>query len=314
VHPFRPAIFQGQRQKGDYFEGWYYKQSHTNFKGSLAFIPGMSLGKDPHSFIQVIDGHSGKSWNQRFDLDEFEYQNSPFQVRIGKNIFSKDQINLDLPEHSIRASLQFSQRTPYPWKPWSPGIMGPYTFAPFMECYHGVLSLDHTIEGQIEMPDGRRDFNGGRGYIEKDWGKSFPESWVWMQGNLFEEPGTSFMLSIARVPWRKHYFTGIIGFVLSEKKIHTLATYKGCRIIESSHNAKGVQLLLAQGNTKLRIQLFHKEAAPLKAPAKGKMDRIIKESVESEIRFELHKGNKRIAEGHSTHCGSEICGHMESLL
>ncbi|MCK7537696.1 MAG: tocopherol cyclase family protein [Marinilabiliales bacterium] len=30
------------------------------------------------------------------------------------------------------------------------------------------------------------DFSGGRGYIEKDWGHSFPSAYVWMQSNHFQ--------------------------------------------------------------------------------------------------------------------------------
>ena len=32
----------------------------------------------------------------------------------------------------------------WPVKVTSPGAMGPYAFVPFMECYHGVVSMDHT--------------------------------------------------------------------------------------------------------------------------------------------------------------------------
>lgn len=56
----------------------------------------------------------------------------------------------------------------------SPGIMGWYAWVPTMECYHGVVSLDHAISGKLMIEDQAHDFNGGRGYIEKDWGKSFP--------------------------------------------------------------------------------------------------------------------------------------------
>jgi tocopherol cyclase len=41
---------------------------------------------------------------------------------------------------------------------------------------------------------GRRvDFSGGSGYIEKDWGRSFPRAWIWAQSNTFTQPGTSFL-------------------------------------------------------------------------------------------------------------------------
>ena len=63
--------------------------------------------------------------------------------------------------------------------------MGPYTFAPFMECYHGVLSFDHTIAGSLAVDGQELDFTGGHGYIEKDWGQAFPKAWIWTQSNHF---------------------------------------------------------------------------------------------------------------------------------
>ena len=35
-----------------------------------------------------------------------------------------------------------------------------------------------------------------RGYIEKDWGKAFPHSWLWLQTNHFTQPGTSLSASV----------------------------------------------------------------------------------------------------------------------
>ena len=51
--------------------------------------------------------------------------------------------------------------------------MGPFSYLPLMECYHGILSMDHNISGSIDYNDQTIDFNEGRGYIEKDYGKSF---------------------------------------------------------------------------------------------------------------------------------------------
>ncbi|WP_243392439.1 MULTISPECIES: tocopherol cyclase family protein [unclassified Mesotoga] len=30
------------------------------------------------------------------------------------------------------------------------------------------------------------DLTGGKGYIEKDWGRSLPDAWIWMQSNNFD--------------------------------------------------------------------------------------------------------------------------------
>ena len=81
-----------------------------------------------------------------------------------------------------------------------------------MECNHGLVSFDHSLEGTMAI-DGREvDFEGGRGYTEKDWGKAFPAGYVWMQTNHFERSGTSFV-AFANLAesgsWRRESWTSV---------------------------------------------------------------------------------------------------------
>lgn len=46
--------------------------------------------------------------------------------------------------------------------------MGPFSFVPFMEYYHGILSMDHNIEGSLEHNGKIISFDQGKGYMEKD--------------------------------------------------------------------------------------------------------------------------------------------------
>ena len=75
--------------------------------------------------------------------------------------------------HRIKGALDFRGITPWPVTPLSPGAMGWYAFVPGMECYHGVVSFGHSIEGKLELDGETVDYTGGKGYTEKDWGRSF---------------------------------------------------------------------------------------------------------------------------------------------
>ena len=48
-------------------------------------------------------------------------------------------------------------------------IMGWYYKLPFMECYHGVVSLNHDLKGSLNLNNIHYHFDDGKGYIEKDW-------------------------------------------------------------------------------------------------------------------------------------------------
>ncbi len=73
----------------------------------------------------------------------------------------------------FKGEVEFSNQVPWRKKWYSPGIMGPFSFMPFMECYRGILSMDHSIKGSLTIDGEEIDFHNGRGYMEKDWGARF---------------------------------------------------------------------------------------------------------------------------------------------
>jgi tocopherol cyclase len=62
----------------------------------------------------------------------------------------------------FKGEVEFSNQVPWRKKGYSPGIMGPFSFMPFMECYHGILSMDHSIKGSLTIDGEEIDFNNGR--------------------------------------------------------------------------------------------------------------------------------------------------------
>ncbi|HEX6888153.1 MAG TPA: tocopherol cyclase family protein [Candidatus Nanopelagicales bacterium] len=215
----RPAGFHGQGHlrrhahgrapRGSYFEGWYVKLVSADRRTRLALIPGVFLSEDgriAESFVQVLDGMTGATAYHRFDLAEFEAAPDRFAVRVGPNHFDASGVRVDLP--GLRADVRFGPPVAWPVTVREPGAMGWYAWVPTMECYHGVVSLDHGLAGWIETEAGRADLVGGRGYLEKDWGTAFPRGYVWIQSNHFATPGLSLVASTALIPWRRSAFRG----------------------------------------------------------------------------------------------------------
>ena len=88
--------------------------------------------------------------------------------------------------------------------------MGWYAWMPFMECYHGSSRSGHGLSGSLELDGEELNFDGGRGYIEKDWGQAFPSGYVWMHSNHFADPSVSLMASVAIIPWLRGSFQGLL--------------------------------------------------------------------------------------------------------
>jgi tocopherol cyclase len=321
---WNPSWFQGSREKKQYFEGWYFKNVSKEGDHCWSFIPGISLvGSDTHSFVQAINGTTGETWYFRYAAEDFQFSSSGFYITVGPNKFSRDGFELDIQkgENRFFGKVQNHGVSLFPATLSRPGIMGWYRYMPFMECYHGVVSLDHKLSGDLQINGKEISFEDGRGYIEKDWGSSMPKAWIWMQSNHFEQPGASFMLSVARIPWIGKTFTGFLGFFRYNGKTITFATYTGAKIRKMEYSDRETWIEIQSGKINLQVhgtqsELHGKRAGKgnLKAPVLGNMDRVIHESVDAEISVKLTAADGEILfHGKGTSAGLEMVGDMELL-
>jgi tocopherol cyclase len=291
---YKPEVFQGNLKKKNYFEGWYYKHVSKDLSKVWSFIPGVSLTrKDPHSFIQVIDGISGQSEYVNYPLADFKWNKKKLYLKIGDSEFTEKWINLKIENENILVAgrIDFHNITKYPKTLFSPGIMGWYSFIPFMECKHGVVSVIHDLSGTISLKKDMIDFNGGKGYIEKDWGTSFPEAWLWIQANNFNDNSTSFNFSVAKIPWLCRFFIGFISFLYFKKKFYLFSTYNNSLITQMKHDSESVDLTMKSREMSLKVRVLKSLFSELRAPVSGNMSRRIKESIDSEVILSLFDKN-----------------------
>lgn len=308
---FHPEIFQGKYKRKYYFEGWYYKLIDQSMEHAIAIIPGISIGKnreDSHAFIQVL--YNGRLVHYyRFDRKEFHYHTKKFAVRIGENYFSDKQLRLKLNDGKLKliGSLTFKDILCLPKSLYLPGIMGPFTYIPFMECYHGIVNIHHNIIGSLKLGDKRIDFTDGYGYIEKDWGRSFPKTWIWLQSNHFNNKDATIMFSAARIPWFGSSFPGFISFLRLGDKLYLFATYTGAKLIRLDYGKGILTSVIQDRNYRLDLVVTQMHGGELKAPFSGRMERTIIESINSRVQIRFYKrSGELLFEGTGTHAGLEI--------
>ena len=290
MNVFKPELFQGSLKKNNYFEGWYFKHVSKDLDQVYSFIPGISLNPDnPHAFIQVINGLTGETNYIEYPVSEFSFNTKYFRVEVGGSVFTADSmvLNINSPQIKVTGRLSYSGSVKYPSSVFAPGIMGWYSFVPFMECKHGVVSVTHRIDGTITLDNRQLDFSGGKGYIEKDWGKSFPESWIWLQSNNFENSDACIMMSIAKIPWLGSFFTGFLGFLYFDGKFFPFSTYHKSEITDLGLANEKLTVSFRSKKYHLKIIASLKQSGILLAPKSGKMSRRIKESVDSELEVVL---------------------------
>jgi len=312
---FNAEQYHGWGKTKRYFEGWYYKVLNAKEDKAFAFIPGVAMDENggQQAFIQVLDGKKLTAAYHKYDFKQFKPQTGTFEVEIANNFFQRDKIELDLP--NIKGQLTFQNQIPWSSTWYSPNIMGPFSFVPFMQCYHGILSMNHTIQGALEIDGETIDFTGGKGYMEKDWGRSFPSGYIWMQTNHFSEDGISLKSSVANIPWMGTSFIGYIAGVWLHDRLIEFTTYNFTKLRKSFANQDRVELVMENKNYLLEI-LAHREAATsLASPIAGFMDGRIEESMTARIDVQLtdKKNQKILLEDTGRNAGLEVAGRIADI-
>lgn len=294
---------RSRHKRHKYFEGWYFK--HQNADTVLALIPGQSVDEHggKHPFLQII-------WNENsfwMDFNEEDYQVNlkKRKMKLGENVFSSQgiKINISSEDITIQGMINYDSLSPIAYP-----IMGPFRFAPLMECSHEVISMAHDLRGQLNVNGRILDFNGGKGYIEGDKGRSFPREYLWLQCNGFREEA-AIMVAIAHIPFMGTSFQGCICVVQYQGKEYRFATYLGVKVVCK----RATSIILRQGSHCLKIYLSNqwrggqtRFSHKLLAPEHGNMSRFIKEEHLVKGRFLLYEKDEVIFDLTSQHVSFEF--------
>jgi tocopherol cyclase len=316
-----PDRYHGHDRRPPYFEGWYYKLVDAAENARYAIIPGIFLNDDPaqeHAFIQVLNGTTAEATYHRYPVPLFWAARDRFDLRIGPNHFNNQVVELAIEDEqlSLHGRVHLANITPWPVSLLSPGIMGWYAWVPFMETYHGVVSLDHTLHGTLAANGETLAFDGGRGYVEKDWGAAFPSGYVWMQCNHFATPGTSLTASAAIIPWLRGAFGGFIVGLWHESELYRFATYTGARIERLVVDDQQVSWVMADRYRRLRITARREQGGLIYGPTRTEMGKRIGETMLATVDVYLQEWptqERLVFSGTGRNAGLEVHGDISRL-
>lgn len=317
-----PGAFQSANVRRPFFEGWYYKLVSADRSDALVLIPGVAVSPEGgKAFLQLYDGTSLEYRFIPYPMTAFRPEPGRFDISLADHRFSDSEIRLNERDCSLllEGTVRIGGTTPWPVSPLSPGAMGWYGLLPFMEDYHGVLSMDSPIDGSLRIDGTSYNFDGGRCYIEKDWGSGFPSAWIWMQCNHFRTTGLSVSFSLARIPWRRRWFSGFIVGVRCEGRFFRFCTYTGARFEKLALDGKGgYEAVLRSGRHRLELSVEGGPKREIQAPLEGAMRSSVEESVSARCALRLSVRNRGkeliLAEEEGERAGLEIAGDLDQVI
>jgi hypothetical protein len=283
----KPNNFGNKISMANFF-GYYVKCAGK--QDTVAVIFGRATcGNDKTAFIQIVT--KDKSWCEKFDCENNFVAKRGFEMRVGSNHVNEQGMTLNIDSENFRVTgkVKFGKFSPIKYD-----AMGPFRFLPFMECRHTVVSMQHKISGEIRINETVHNFDGGVGYIEGDRGKSFPKKYFWSQVNHGD---ISVSASCAIIPYLGIRFKGTICFINVGGQEFRLATYLGARVKE--FNKSKLVIVQGRGDDRYCLEIEALDGGPdnarsLLAPVRGKMNRIIHESVERNVRYKFTRGAETV--------------------
>lgn len=295
----RELIFRGSKNRKNYFEGWYFKFVDEVNDLIIILIPGISTFSDKMAFLQYIVHYKSEVFNGflKYNIEDMLIT-EPFRLTLPQGFISKDRVELQL--DFMSAKLSMGNFSPLKTSLLKPSIMGFFEYLR-MPCYHDVISMHHEVTGNVRIKGEDIAFKG-RGYIEGDRGRSFPEYYIWAQCNHFTNPTSSIFLSVADITTPLFQFLGHIAVFQHEGREYRFASYHGSRAeVSVSEDKTSARVSFKNRRHSLSLDLNLRSGNTLIAPMQDKMDFKIKEQVKSDIQLDFDG-----YQDYSSYCACEL--------
>ena len=279
--------FHFLHKKGPSFEGFYFKTAHADGT-TLVIICGFAKSKDKsHAFIQV-SSQSLKTFYFEYPINALKTNKETFNFSVGNNTFTKQGIKIQ--EEDCEIKLSFSEFELWDRSYLNPSIMGVLTFVPFVECKHDIISPFLKVNGEAKLKSKTLHFQDNSGYIDKNWGISFPKNYFWGHISSFENPTISVQFAKARPKWLFWKIPVHIGFLRINGEMHLFKSWKRGQM--TMINVGQEEIHLKNNKYKIELKFDKGDHLNLRAPLNGKLDSTILERAGIRTLVTIYKKSK----------------------
>lgn len=316
-----PNLYHGRGKKRNFFEGWYFKLVSKDLLHSIAIIPGIFKGscdKESHSFIQFLYGDNLDYNYIKYNSNLFNSNPHNLYITIKDSNFSLNGININLDEPSLCAcgNIKFNNIFKWPDTLLNPGSMGFYNYLGFMQCFSQVCAMSMDLVGTLTINGESLDFTDGKGYIEKNWGKSFPLSWNWIQCSSFKKINASLSCSVGHIPFLGSSFRGFLIGVGFNKQFYKFTTMNKSKLT-IKQNLSDITLNVCNSNYALEVKTVTSKNMYmlLNGPRNNEMIPLVEETLNGIVYVKLsYESGDIIFEDEGRCAGIEYGGKQQLVI
>jgi tocopherol cyclase len=181
-----------------FFEGWYYRISIPELQQSFAFMYAIDdpQGNTPVSggSVQILGIDDAHLWRtlpnssdfyaayDRFYLEHWGKQNRDLEGYSASDRHNRGKIYDPLSQTFCTWDYQI--KSIHTWGRAQP-TMGIWSYFSVFEPGWQILATHALASGSITWQNQTYSFQNAPAYSEKNWGRSFPSKWFWIQANSF---------------------------------------------------------------------------------------------------------------------------------
>jgi len=268
---YKPTRLRGDVDRNRYFEGWFQKVCSVKHRVSFVIIYGYATqnSHDTFGFIQLLVPDQAPRIVY-FSKDEISCDSERHIVRMGDNVLSTESIAVDSNDISIQLTLMDNQ----PIQTFK-NSMGYTYFVPNLPCYHSVLNTAHRVSGEIRCKDSAYLLEDDLGYMEKNWGTSFPENYVWLHAVDPHDPQVSLLFSQAEIKWLGRTFVRHVGHCRFDGNEIDLRDLKNVTVAIVHQSNEQQTIRITSSTVEIEISIVLGVKVKFKGPMDGTLSRDI---------------------------------------
>ena len=312
---FHPEFFQSRKNHRKYFENWLFKLVSEDRNSVLVIIPVMELGSNQRCYVQFLNGITGETCVAYYDLSELITSKYEMDFSFGENSFSEKGINISVDQKGLKGSgnIRFSEFMKYPSKGLRRNLMEYFSFLPFQHIYYAIISMQHKINGSVSINGQTLNFDNGTGFIEKTWGKYYPESWLYVGCNTFTLPDTFFVMTASTINLVFTKMLSNIGYFYHKGELINVSFYTKARFTKFDHQGKVLFFEITKEKHRIEISLIPRNKGKIKIPS-ATDNRYVSESADSTLHLNYFVNNELILSTEGEHAEFDFVESLTELI